>query len=241
MAGHSQFKNIMHRKGAQDAKRAKLFTKIIREIITAARTGQPSPEFNARLRNAILAAREVNMPKDKIEQAMKRGSSPNMGDNYEEMRYEGYGPGGVAVIIEALTDNRNRTASEIRSAFTKHGGTLGEMGSVSYLFEHVGIIEYSKDKVSSDSILELILELGAKDCVDCEDVVQVVCNAVDLHATAEGVAQKFSEAKNAFLTWIPSTKIALSSDKEELLNKMLLILEDNDDVQNIFTNHDDGN
>src|SRR5579884_3632902 len=163
MAGHSQFKNIMHRKGAQDAKRAKIFPKILREIITASKTGIPDPATNPRLRAAVIKARQENMPRDKIEDAIKRGSGQINTENYEEVRYEGYGPGGVAVIVEALTDNRNRTASEVRAAFTKAGGSLGETGSVGFMFDHVGEIVYPVAAASTDDMLEAAIEAGASD------------------------------------------------------------------------------
>src|ERR1700761_8183554 len=163
MAGHSQFKNIMHRKGAQDKKRGKVFTKLIRELTTAARSGMADPASNPRLRAAIVAARQANMPRDTIDRAVKRGAGGEDGDNYEEVRYEGYGPGGVAVIVEALTDNRNRTASEVRTAFTKNGGTLGETNSVSFQFNRAGQVTYPADTASNDAVLEAAIDAGADD------------------------------------------------------------------------------
>ena len=163
MAGHSQFKNIMHRKGAQDAKRAKVFTKLIRELTVAARAGLPDPDMNPRLRAAISVARAANMPKDNIERAIKRGSGDGDGTAFEEMRYEGYGPGGVAVIVEALTDNRNRTAAEIRTVFNKHGGSLGETGSVAFMFDRVGLIRYKAEAAGGDEMFEAALEANAQD------------------------------------------------------------------------------
>src|ERR1700756_3855061 len=163
MAGHSQFKNIMYRKGAQDKKRAKVFTKIIREITTAARSGLRDPNANPRLRAAVLAARQANMPKDTVERAIKRGAGGEGGEAYEEVRYEGYGPGGIAVIVESLTDNRNRTASEVRAAFTKAGGNLGETNSVSFMFDHVGQVTYPSSVGSSDAVFEAAVEAGADD------------------------------------------------------------------------------
>ena len=165
MAGHSQFKNIMYRKGAQDKKRAKVFTKIIRELTTAARTGLPDANANPRLRAAVLAARQANMPKDTVERAIRRGAGGEGGDAYEEVRYEGYGPGGVAVIVEALTDNRNRTAGEVRSNFTKAGGSLAETGAVSFMFDRVGLIAYDRKVASDDAILEAAIEAGADDVI----------------------------------------------------------------------------
>lgn len=236
MAGHSQFKNIMHRKGAQDAKRAKVFTKIIREIITAARTGQVDPNFNPRLRGAMLAARAANMPKDKIEAAVKRGSSPAGGENFEEVRYEGYGIGGVAVIVEALTDNRNRTASEVRAAFTKNGGTLGESGSVSFMFERVGLIEYPASKASADAMFEAAIEVGADDCASSADTHSITCAVDNFNEVRDGLNAKFGDAESAKLSWKPTTTTAVDQEKAETLMKMIEALEDNDDVQQVFTN-----
>jgi YebC/PmpR family DNA-binding regulatory protein len=173
MAGHSQFKNIMYRKGAQDKKRGKVFTKLIRELTTAARSGLPDPAANPRLRAAILAARQANMPKDTVDRAIKRGAGGEAGEAYDEVRYEGYGPGGVAVIVEALTDNRNRTASEVRAAFTKSGGALAETGSVAFMFDHVGEIAYPAKAASADDMLEAAIEAGAAD-VESDDEGHVV-------------------------------------------------------------------
>src|SRR5213595_1444904 len=178
MAGHSQFKNIMYRKGAQDKKRAKVFTKIIRELTTAARTGLPDPNANPRLRAAVLAARQANMPKDTVERAIRRGAGGEGGDAYEEVRYEGYGPGGVAVIVEALTDNRNRAASDIRSYFTKAGGNLGETGSVAFMFDRTGIVEYDASVASDDAMLDAAIEAGASD-VESDSDGHVVISAPD--------------------------------------------------------------
>src|SRR5579862_5038596 len=164
MSGHSQFKNIMYRKGAQDKKRGKVFTKIIRELTTAARSGLPDPDANPRLRAAVLAARQANMPKDTVERAIKRGAGGEGGEAYEEVRYEGYGPGGVAVIIQALTDNRNRTASEVRAAFTKFSGALGETGSVSFMFDYAGVITYPAAVASEEGMFEAAIDAGAEDC-----------------------------------------------------------------------------
>lgn len=236
MAGHSQFKNIMHRKGAQDAKRAKAFTKIIREIMVAAKTGQPDPNFNPRLRGAILAARAVNMPKDKVEAAIKRGSSPAGGENFDEVRYEGYGIGGVAIIVEALTDNRNRTASEVRTAFTKNGGTLGESGSVSFMFERVGMIEYPASKASADAMLEAAIEVGADDCASTADTHTVTCQVDQFNEVRDGLNAKFGDAESAKLSWKPNNTTPVDQEKAETLFKMIEALEDNDDVQQVFTN-----
>jgi YebC/PmpR family DNA-binding regulatory protein len=236
MAGHSQFKNIMHRKGAQDAKRAKLFTKLIREIITAVRAGQPDPAFNPRLRNAIIDARSSGMPKDKIESAISRGSSTHEGENYEEMRYEGYAPGGVAIVVEALTDNRNRTASEVRSAFTKHGGAMGETGSVSFLFDHVGLIRYGKAISSYDAMFEATIEAGAEDCVEDEEGYNIYCAIDQFQAVRDFLAERFGDPEIAKRVWQAKTMMEASGEDEEKLAKLIATLEDSDDVQEVYAN-----
>lgn len=238
MAGHSKFKNIMHRKGAQDAKRAKTFTKLIREIITAARLGQPDPIFNARLRSAIAAARALNMPKANIESAVKRGSSSGEGDNYDEIRYEGYAPGGIAIIVEALTDNRNRTASEVRSAFTKHGGTLGETGSLTFMFDRIGLIEYPSNIASSDAMFEAALEAGATDCESEEEAHSIICAPDDFNEVRDALAKKFGDATTGLLSWRPQNTIEVAGDQAEKLLKLIDVLEDNDDVQFVYGNYD---
>src|SRR5436305_4194045 len=195
MAGHSQFKSIMYRKGAQDKKRGKIFTKLIRELTTAARSGLPDPNANPRLRAAVLAARQANMPKDTVERAIKRGSGAEAGEAYEEVRYEGYGPGGVAVIVEALTDNRNRTASEIRAAFTKAAGALGETHSVSFMFDRVGEVIYPAAAASADDMLEAAIDAGADD-VASDDEWHVVSSAPDdLNTVRDGLEQRFGPAE----------------------------------------------
>ncbi len=207
MAGHSQFKNIMHRKGAQDAKRAKVFTKIIRELTTAARTGSADPNSNPRLRAAMLAAREANMPKDTIDRAIKRGAGGEGDANYEEVRYEGYGPGSVAIIVEALTDNRNRTASEIRTAFTKPGGTLGETNSVSFMFDRVGVIRYPPTAASADAMFEAALDAGADDVVTSDDGHEIICAPDSLAAVREALEGQFGPSGQR-----PSRLAASSAD-----------------------------
>src|ERR1700747_150359 len=194
MAGHSQFKNIMYRKGAQDKKRDKVFTKIIRERTPAARSGLPDPAANPRLRVAVLAAPQANMPKDTVDRAIKRGSGGGADDAYEEVRYEGYGPGGVAVIVEALTDNRNRTASEVRAAFTKSGGALGETNSVSFMFDRVGEIAYPAAAASADEILEAVIEAGAKDIESDTEQHLVTCAPEDLNAVRDALESRFGPA-----------------------------------------------
>jgi len=224
MAGHSQFKNIMYRKGAQDAKRSKLFSKLAREIQVAARTGMPDPEMNARLRAAIAVARAANMPKDNIERAVKRGSADEDGANYEEVRYEGYGPAGVAVIVEALTDNRNRTAAEVRSAFTKFGGSLGETGSVSFMFERVGSINYLPEVASEDEMLEAAIEAGAGECETTEDGHEINCDPDELNEVRDALEQQFGASQNAGLTWKPQNTIPVDEQQANSLIKLLELL-----------------
>jgi len=236
MAGHSQFKNIMHRKGAQDAKKAKVFTKLIRELTTAARTGLPDPASNPRLRAAVLAARQANMSKDTVERAIKRGAGAGEGDNFVEVRYEGYGPGGIAVIVEALTDNRNRTASDIRSAFTKHGGALGETGSVSFMFDRVGVITYPADKATPDAMFEAALEAGADDCQSTDEGHEVTCAPDAFIAAREALEKRFGDPGSAKLIWRPQNTVPVDEERATTLLKMLDILEDSDDVQNVYAN-----
>lgn len=235
MAGHSQFKNIMHRKGRQDKARAKLFSKLGREITVAAKMGLPDPNFNPRLRAAILAARAENMPKDNIERAIKK-SQGGESENYDEVRYEGYGPGGVAIIVEALTDNRNRTAGEVRATFTKNGGNLAETGAVSFMFDHVGVVEFDADKASADAMLEAAIEAGAEDVVS-DDNGHVVYTAQDtLAEVAKALEAKFGEPRKAALTWKPQNTLAVDDEQGEKVLRLIETLEDNDDVQNVYAN-----
>jgi len=236
MAGHSQFKNIMHRKGRQDAKRGKIFTKLIREITTAAKHGLPDPNANPRLRAAIAAAREANMPGDTIKRAIKRGSGDEAGDNFQEIRYEGFGPGGVAIIVEALTDNRNRTASEIRAAFTKYGGTLGETNSVSFMFERVGAIVYPAATASADAMFEAALEAGATDVQSTADGHEVTCAPDDFSAVRDALEAKFGAAATARLDWKPLSTVTVADNDADTLLKLLDVLYDSDDVQRIAAN-----
>src|SRR5438270_2610078 len=192
MAGHSQFKNIMHRKGRQDKARSKLFSKLAREITTAAKHGLPDPSMNARLRAAILAARAENMPKDGIERAIKKASG-NDAETYDEIRYEGYGPGGVAVIVEVLTDNRNRTAGDVRASFTKAGGNLAETGAVSFMFDHVGVVEYDGKVASADAMLEAAIEDGADDVISHESGHEIYAGQASFHDVAKALETKFGE------------------------------------------------
>ena len=236
MAGHSQFKNIMHRKGAQDKRRAKVFTKLIRELTTAARTGLPDPAANPRLRAAIIAARGANMPKDTVDRAIKRGAGGADGENFEEMRYEGYGPGGIAVIVEGLTDNRNRTASEVRAAFTKAGGNLGETNSVSFMFDRVGQIAYPATVTSSEAMFEAAVEAGADDVDSGGDEHLITCNADQLNVVREALEAKFGAPASARVVWKPKTLTPVDGETAEALFKMLEALEDSDDVQTVFAN-----
>lgn len=239
MAGHSQFKNIMHRKGAQDAKRGKIFTKLIRELTVAAKTGLPDPAANPRLRAAMQEAREHNMPKDTIDRAIKRGAGGENDSNYAEVRYEGYGPGSVAIIIEALTDNRNRTASEIRSAFSKHGGSLGETNSVSFMFDRIGLITYPAAKATSDAMFEAALEAGARDVASNEEGHEIICAPDDLNMVREALEGLFGPASTAKLDWRPQVQAPVNSeDVAQTLFKLLEALEDNDDVQRVQANFD---
>jgi YebC/PmpR family DNA-binding regulatory protein len=235
MAGHSQFKNIMHRKGRQDAARSKLFGKLAREITVAAKMGLPDPAMNARLRAAIIAARAENMPKDNIERAIKKASG-NDGENFESVRYEGYGPGGVAIIVETLTDNRTRTVGEIRSFFTKSGGSLAETGAVSFMFNHVGVIEYDRAKASDDAMLEAAIEAGADDVISSETGHEIVTATDSLNEVQKALEAKFGEPRKSALTWRPQNTIAVDDEAGEKLMKLVENLEENDDVQNVYGN-----
>lgn len=237
MAGHSQFKNIMHRKGAQDAKRAKVFTKLIRELTVAAKAGGEL-ENNPRLRSAVSAARASNMPKDTMERAIKRGAGGEDTASYEEIRYEGYGPGGVAIIVEALTDNRNRTASNVRSTFSKFGGNLGETNSVSFQFDHVGAIQYAASKVSGDKLFELALESGADDVEIGTEFHEVFSAPAQLHALRDSLSATLGEPESAKFSWRPKVTVPADHQTAETLLKLIDALEDNDDVQEVFSNAD---
>jgi len=238
MAGHSQFKNIMYRKGAQDKKRAKVFTKLIRELTTAARSGLPDPNANPRLRAAVLAARAANMPKDTVERAIKRGAGGEGQENYEEIRYEGYGPGGIAVIVEALTDNRNRTASEVRAAFSKASGNLGETNSVSFMFDRVGEIVYPAAAATPEKMFDAAVEAGAENVESDDDGHHVICGTDDLNAVRDALEKSFGPPSSAKMVWKPKTLTAVDGDTAESLIRLLETLEDNDDVQNVYANFD---
>ncbi len=235
MAGHSQFKNIMYRKGAQDAKRAKVFTKLIRELTTAARMS-PDPESNARLRQAIIASRSANMPKDTMERAIKRGAGGEDMADYVEVRYEGYGPAGVAVIVEALTDNRNRTAGEVRAAFTKYGGNLGETNSVSFMFDRVGVTRYVQGTLNFDDLFETALEAGAQNIETTDKGYEIESTLEDFINVRDALIAKFGDPESSELIWKPQTTTALDEEKATSLFKFIDVLEDNDDVQAVFAN-----
>jgi len=236
MAGHSQFKNIMYRKGAQDKKRAKIFTKIIRELTTAARTGLPDPNANPRLRAAVIAARQANMPKDTVERAIKRGAGGADGENYEEVRYEGYGPGGIAIIVDALTDNRNRTASDVRAALTKAGGNLGESNSVSFLFDRLGQVIYPVAAASAEAMFEAAVEDGADEVESGAEEHVVICAPEALNAVRDALEGRFGAPASARLVWRPKSLTPIDGETAEMLFKLLETLEDSDDVQNVFAN-----
>ena len=235
MAGHSQFKNIMHRKGRQDAQKSKLFGKLAREITVAAKMGQPDPAMNARLRAAIISARQENMSKDSIERAIKKASGGE-GENYDEIRYEGYGPGGVALIVEALTDNRNRTASDVRSYFTKAGGNLAETGAVSFMFDRAGVVEYDADKGTADAMLEAALEAGADDCISSETGHEFICAADHLAEVTKALEEQLGEARKSALVWRPQNTIAVDDETGEKLLRLMDTLDDHDDVQHVYAN-----
>ncbi len=237
MAGHSQFKNIMFRKGRQDKERSKLFSKLAREITVAAKQGLPDPNHNPRLRAAILAARAQNMAKDNIERAIKKAAGADAED-IEEVRYEGYGPGGVALIVEALTDNRNRTAADVRSAFTKYGGALGETNSVAFQFTRTGVIAYPRDRGSDDAMLEAAIEVGADECVSGEEMHEFLASIENFGAVRDALEAKFGPAQAAKIEWRPNSMTAVSDDAGESLVKLLEALEDHDDVQNVYGNYE---
>lgn len=234
MAGHSKFKNIQHRKGAQDKKRAKIFTRLIKELAVAARSGT-DPASNPRLRTALAGCRAANMPKDNIERVLKRAEGGE-GDQYEEIRYEGYGAGGTAFIVEALTDNRNRTASEVRAAFSKFGGSLGETGSVSFMFDKVGQIIYPVEVTNADSMFEAALEAGAQDVETDDDTHLVTTAPEDFNAAVEKLEEVFGAPEEAQLIWVAQNTLDVNADQARTLLKFIDTLEDNDDVQSLSFN-----
>jgi len=238
MAGHSQFKNIMYRKGAQDKRRAKVFGKLIREIMTAARSGLPEPDKNPRLRAAIMAARQANMPKDNIDRAIKRVAGGEDDTSYEEIRYEGYGPGGVAIVVEALTDNRNRTASEVRAAFSKFGGALGETNSVSFMFDRVGSIVYPAKAGSAEAVFEAAAEAGAENVESTAAGHEITCAPDDFSSVRDALAERFGDPEESSLVWKPQTTVPIDEEQAATLLKLLDILDDSDDVQRVAANYE---
>ncbi len=238
MSGHSQFANIKHRKGAQDKKKAKLFTKILREVTVAAKTGQSDPNFNPRLRNALIDARTNNMPKDRLDAAIKKASGEIGGENFEEIRYEGYASGGVAIIVEALTDNRNRTASEVRSLFTKSGGALGETGSVGFMFDHVGIIQFDGKIASEEKMFEAALEAGADEVESSAEIHVVITQPENFAAVRDALIEKFKDPLSAKLDWKATVTVEISDlEQAQKLMKFVDALEDCDDVQKVTGNY----
>ena len=235
MAGHSQFKNIMHKKGAADARRSKVFSKLAREITVAAKLGTPDPDMNPRLRLAILNARAENMPKDNIERAIKKALGGDA-ENYEAIRYEGYGPGGVAVIVEALTDNRNRTASAVRSTLSKNGGALGETGSVAFMFDRIGQIAYKPEAGTADTVLEAAIDAGADDVQSNADGHVITCAFNDLGEVSKKLEGVLGEAETVKAVWRPQTSTSLDEDKAALMMRILDTLDDDDDVQDVYSN-----
>ena len=235
MAGHSQFKNIMHRKGRQDAARSKIFAKLSREITVAAKLGGPDPDSNPRLRLAVQNARAQSMPKDNIQRAINRSQGGDA-ENYDEIRYEGYGPGGVAVIVEALTDNRNRTAASVRSTFSKFGGNMGETGSVSFMFDRVGEIVYKPEAGDADTVMEAAIEAGADDVISDETGHTIICAFEDIGAVSAALTEALGEAESTKAIWKPQTMTELDEDKASTMLKLISALEDDDDVQNVYSN-----
>ena len=235
MAGHSHFKNMMHRKGRADKIRSKLFTKLSREITVSAKLGTPDPEMNPRLRAAVQAARAANMPKDNIERAIKK-SQGNIDNSYEFSRYEGFGPGRTGVIIEVLTDNKNRSVSNIRTIFQKFGGSLGETGSVSYQFEQIGQIKIKKELMSANDALELAINSGAEDCVTTDLHHEINCKKEEFNSVREQIEKKIKDLSFAGLIWNPLSKVNLDKETFAKVVNFLEQIEDDDDVQNVFTN-----
>lgn len=235
MAGHSHAKNIMHRKGKSDAVRSKIFSKLAREITVAAKLGMPDPAFNARLRLAVVNARSQSMPKDNIDRAIKKAIGSD-GENYDEIRYEGYGPGGVAVIVETLTDNRNRTASNVRSYFSKSGGALGETNSVGFMFDKVGEITYLAKAGSEDAVMEAAIEAGADDVESDEEGHYITTSFEAMVEVAAALEKVLGEAESVKAVWKPQNNTPIDADKGASLMKLIATLEEDDDVQNVYTN-----
>jgi YebC/PmpR family DNA-binding regulatory protein len=237
MAGHSQFKNIMFRKGKQDKERSKLFAKLSREITVAAKSGMPDPDHNPRLRTAILAAKAESMSKDTIQRAIAKATGGDA-ENYDEIRYEGRGPGGVALIVETMTDNRNRTSADVRAAFSKYGGAMGETGSVSFMFDHIGVITYPKAKGSEDAMLEAALEAGADECVSGDEGHEFRTGLDNFLTVREALEARLGPPQSAAITWRPQNTVAVSDEAGETLVKLIEVLDDHDDVQNVYGNYE---
>jgi YebC/PmpR family DNA-binding regulatory protein len=237
MAGHSQFKNIMFRKGRQDKERSKLFSKLAREITVAAKNGLPDPGHNPRLRTAIAAAKQQSMPKDNIQRAIDKASGAGA-DSIEEVRYEGYGPGGVALIVETMTDNRNRTAADVRAAFSKYNGALGETNSVAFQFVRTGVIAYPKSAGSEEAMLELAIESGADECISGDETHEFLSNVDDFGTVRDALEARLGAAQSAKLEWRPQNMVAVNDEAGETLVKLLDTLDDHDDVQNVYGNYE---
>jgi YebC/PmpR family DNA-binding regulatory protein len=237
MAGHSKFKNIMHRKGAQDKKRSAMFSKLSREITVAAKMGTPDPDMNPRLRAAVMAAKAQSMPKDNIERAINK-AAVGEGDNYEDVRYEGFGPGGVSLIVEALTDNRNRTATNVRTIFSKNGGNLGASGSVSHGFDRLGLITYPASAGSADEIFEAAIDAGAEDVSSTEEGHEIWTAQEDLHEVAKALEKALGQAEGTKLAWRPQTPVEVEEGDAASLLKLIDGLDDDDDVQTVWGNYE---
>ena len=237
MAGHSKYKNIMYRKGAQDKKRSAMFSKLSREITVAAKMGAPDPDMNARLRAAVNAAKAQSMPKDNIQRSIDKASAVDS-ENYEDVRYEGFGPGGVSLVVEALTDNRNRTATNVRTAFAKNGGNLGASGSVTHGFARLGLIEYPASAGDADKVFEAAIEAGAEDVESDEDGHEIWTAVDDLHEVARALEAALGEAENVKLAWRPQTRIDVAEGDAEQLMRLVETLEDDDDVQTVWGNYE---
>jgi YebC/PmpR family DNA-binding regulatory protein len=237
MAGHSKFKNIMHRKGAQDKKRSAMFSKLSREITVAAKMGTPDPDMNPRLRAAVMAAKAQSMPKDNIERAINKATAGD-GENYEEVRYEGFGPGGVSLIVEALTDNRNRTATNVRTSFSRNGGNLGASGSVSHGFDRLGLITYPASAGSHDAIFEAAIEAGAEDIESTEEGHEIWTAQENLHEVAKALEKALGEPESTKLAWRPQTPVEVGEDDAASLLKLIDTLDDDDDVQTVWGNYE---
>jgi YebC/PmpR family DNA-binding regulatory protein len=235
MAGHSQFKNIMHRKGRQDAVRSKIFSKLAREITVAAKQGMPDPAMNPRLRLAVQNAKAESMPKDNIQRAINKATGGDA-ESYDEVRYEGYGPGGVAVIVEALTDNRNRTAANVRAAFTKAGGALGETGSVSFMWDRAGEIFYPAKAGDADKVMEAVIEAGADDVQSDEEGHTILCGFETVNEVSKALEGALGEAESVKIIWKPQTNVPVDEERAQSLMKLVGVLEDDDDVQNVYAN-----